>query len=533
MEDLAQSAMDAVSDGRVKIIPARYAKGYLDWLGEKRDWPVSRQLWWGHQIPIWYAHRRERSRSEARFRRPRRRRLATRSGARPLADLCRGKRTWPKTPLPGHKLSRDPDVLDTWFSSALWPHSTLGWPEQTPELAYYYPTSALVTSRDIITLWVARMVLTGLHNVGDVPFREVFIHPKILDGYGESMSKSKGNGVDPIDVMDKFGADCPALRAGLPDDRNARRAHAGRVRMPALPDADRANEEEPRAAAGEVQAMRPGVLHAMGRQAGRRGPAARRRGQRAVRAGPQLLQQALERRAVRADESRRLHAGPVADAELVVEDRWILSRLATVTERSDRGAWTSIALPTRTRCCTISPGTSSAVFTWRWSRAGCKIRPSRPTAQRVLAHTLDTLLRLLHPLIPFITEEIWQLLNEAAPQRGLPAPARPAESIMIAPWPDGRRAAPGSADRSPLRAVPGSAGGPARDSQPAEHAAATEIEFSLRCDADGRAVAADGRLISSRWPGPWRPPGDRMSRRPRPAPTPCCGRASSSSTWPD
>ena len=104
-------------------------------------------------------------------------------------------------------------MLDTWFSSALWPHSTLGWPEQTPELDYYYPTNVLITSRDIITLWVARMVLTGLYNVGEVPFHDVFIHPKILDGYGEGMSKSKGNGVDPLDVIEKFGAD--SLRFGL------------------------------------------------------------------------------------------------------------------------------------------------------------------------------------------------------------------------------------------------------------------------------------------------------------------------------
>jgi valyl-tRNA synthetase len=109
--------------------------------------------------------------------------------------------------------ARRTDVLDTWFSSALWPHSTLGWPEKTPELDYYYPTSTLITSRDIITLWVARMVLMGLNNMGEVPFSEVFIHPKILDGYGETMSKSKGNGVDPLDVIEKFGAD--ALRFGL------------------------------------------------------------------------------------------------------------------------------------------------------------------------------------------------------------------------------------------------------------------------------------------------------------------------------
>ncbi len=212
MQDLAQSAMDAVSDERVKIFPPRYAKGYLDWLGEKRDWPVSRQLWWGHRIPIWYAPTASAAELEGRVCRPRRRGLAT-TKSRGAGWFARAMRTLRPTPCRAHTITQDPDVLDTWFSSALWPHSTLGWPEKTAELAYYYPTSTLVTSRDIITLWVARMVLTGLYNVGDVPFREVFIHPKILDGFGEGMSKSKGNGVDPLDVIEKFGAD--ALRFAL------------------------------------------------------------------------------------------------------------------------------------------------------------------------------------------------------------------------------------------------------------------------------------------------------------------------------
>ncbi len=169
-------------------------------------------MWWGHQIPIWYAP----GASEADLKRA----FAGRDDVVWQRDpehdrwlICAREEDLAEDAVPGCKLSREADVLDTWFSSALWPHSTLGWPEQTPELAYYYPTSALVTSRDIITLWVARMVLTGLHNMGEVPFREVFIHPKILDGYGETMSKSKGNGVDPVDIMEKFGAD--ALRFGL------------------------------------------------------------------------------------------------------------------------------------------------------------------------------------------------------------------------------------------------------------------------------------------------------------------------------
>ncbi|MGE0761303.1 MAG: valine--tRNA ligase, partial [Pirellulaceae bacterium] len=220
MDELAQSAMDAVTDGRVRIVPARYAKGYLDWLGEKRDWPVSRQLWWGHRIPIWYARcpaavleRAFAGRDDVTW-------ISAGDADRwqicALNDLSETE-LQAAAAAEGVKLTeplrQDPDVLDTWFSSALWPHSTLGWPEQTPELACFYPTSVLITSRDIITLWVARMVLMGLNNMGEIPFRDVYIHPKILDGYGETMSKSKGNGVDPLDVIDKFGPD--ALRFGL------------------------------------------------------------------------------------------------------------------------------------------------------------------------------------------------------------------------------------------------------------------------------------------------------------------------------
>jgi valyl-tRNA synthetase len=229
---LAQLAMDAVTSGKVKIYPERYAKSYLDWLSEKRDWPVSRQLWWGHQIPVWSLTCDNEEIANEKLTALR----ELRSGGKELAlafELALNP-DFGKSPdepygtihacinnrqdalereLEIFGFKRDPDVLDTWFSSALWPHSTLGWPQQTRELDYYYPTSVLITSRDIITLWVARMVLTGLSNLGEIPFHQVFIHPKILDGYGETMSKSKGNGVDPIDVIEKFGAD--SLRFGL------------------------------------------------------------------------------------------------------------------------------------------------------------------------------------------------------------------------------------------------------------------------------------------------------------------------------
>ncbi|MCA9068055.1 MAG: valine--tRNA ligase, partial [Planctomycetaceae bacterium] len=212
MEDLAQNAIDAVSDGRVKFFPSRFTKTYQDWLGEKRDWCISRQLWWGHRIPIWYCNTCSDEELQAAF------------GDRADINWRKSEDSdeWlicSETDLesdalgPNHKLSQDPDVLDTWFSSALWPHETLGWPDtdHDPPLAgqesektgknevlpYFYPGNVLVTARDIITLWVARMVLTGLYNMGEIPFHQVFIHPKILDGYGETMSKSKGNGVDP------------------------------------------------------------------------------------------------------------------------------------------------------------------------------------------------------------------------------------------------------------------------------------------------------------------------------------------------
>src|SRR5262249_9609926 len=155
---------------------------YLDWLGEKRDWCISRQLWWGHRIPVWYARCTEAD-LKAAF--PGRTDVTwTHDAANDRFLICALDDLAPNA-LGATAIEQESDMLDTWFSSALWPRSTLGWPESTPELRYYYPTSVLVTSRDIITLWVARMVLTGLYNVGEVPFHHVYIHAKILDGFGE------------------------------------------------------------------------------------------------------------------------------------------------------------------------------------------------------------------------------------------------------------------------------------------------------------------------------------------------------------
>src|SRR3989440_2865530 len=180
MNDLAKPAMEVVRDGRVRFHPAKWAEVYLDWLERIRPWVLSRQLWWGHQIPAWY-------RGE---------------------ELYVGEE-----PPEGEGWERDPDVLDTWFSSALWPFATLGWPEETPELRAFYPTDDLVTARDIIFLWVARMVMMGVEFTGELPFRDVNIHSLIMAPDGRRMSKSLGTGIDPLEAIDRHGAD--ATRFGL------------------------------------------------------------------------------------------------------------------------------------------------------------------------------------------------------------------------------------------------------------------------------------------------------------------------------
>ncbi len=446
MDHLAQSAMDAVTDERVKIFPERYRKGYLDWLGEKRDWPVSRQLWWGHRIPIW-----SKTNLSAEQREDAAKQLALLvSGADDRASyridqaddgsfgifVClRDEGDERESQLQAIGFERDPDVLDTWFSSALWPHSTLGWPQATAELDYFYPTSTLITSRDIITLWVARMVLMGLNNVGKVPFKEVFIHPKILDGLGETMSKSKGNGVDPIDVIDKFGPD--ALRFGL-----ARLATDTQdVRMPVqyecpycekLIDQTKKNRSLPTVACPECK--KSFSTQWAETDADKALPKAAVVSERfeTARNFVNKLWNAARFALINMDGYT---PQSIDKSSLPVEDKWLLSRLSTVTKQV-------------TQCVDHYryAEASRILYDFAWdefcsfyveiAKPRLNDPEQRSVSQSVIAHGLDTLLRLLHPTMPFVTEAIWECVNEVAPQRGLPSPIAAAPFVMTAAWPE-------------------------------------------------------------------------------------------------
>jgi valyl-tRNA synthetase len=480
MDQLAQNAIDAVEDGRVRFFPQRYAKTYVDWLAEKRDWCISRQLWWGHRIPVWS---KKAGQGDGRLESLKafgaelsadgRIRLADRWNGSLAASLAPGLQ-------PGEELilccvdanheelekqlvaagfEQDPDVLDTWFSSALWPHATLGWPDRehnppmqgavadqtsgTNEvLDYFYPGSVLVTSRDIITLWVARMVLTGLYNMGDIPFRHVYIHPKILDGLGQTMSKSRGNGVDPLELIEKYGTDAVrftiASLCGETQD----------VRLPV-------GYECPHCEAVTPQTKEHQELKPLG------GPKPSIKCAKCKKTfqfpspwfipdpGAPVARIVSERFDYGRNFCNKLWnacrfafmniegytAAPVADSELQVEDRWVLSRLATtvreVTLMLERYQFDQATKAVRE-------------FTWNefcdWYLEMLKPRfrnpEARAVAQRVLVVVVDTLLRLLHPFAPFITEELWHKLNELAPVRGLKTLTTSCEAVMMAAWPE-------------------------------------------------------------------------------------------------
>ena len=434
MDQLSQSAMDAVIDGRVKIHPERYAKGYLDWLSEKRDWPIGRQLWWGHQIPIWYCEDCPEEELKAAF--------AGRTDVIWKHDdannqwwICVQEGTLDANAVPGHTLVQDQDVLDTWFSSALWPHSTMGWPDATPELAKFYPTDLLITSRDIITLWVARMVLTSLQNCNTVPFHDVFIHPKILDKFGDTMSKSKGNGVDPLDVVDKFGAD--ALRFGMAWLTTENQD----VRLPvdfecpycgARVEQTRENRVRPRvkcpkckeyfrtqwAKSEEDLALKRGAVISerfeMGRNFSNK-----------LWNACRFVQMNME----------GYTPGLVEESSLTLEDRWLLSRLSTVAQEFTQNLLT-FKYSDAIRVLYGFAWDEYCSFYVEMVKARLNNPDQRATAQRVLVYALDVITRLLHPIMPYVTEEIWAVLNDCAPVRGIVDQQTPAQFACVAQWPE-------------------------------------------------------------------------------------------------
>jgi len=486
---LAQSAMDAVADGRVRFFPPRYTKTYMDWLAEKRDWCISRQLWWGHRIPVW-SKKFDSEAEAAAFVAANpggTHAFVTLSQSDPSAVLAcadavpaemESKVELSTAKLEAAGFTQDPDVLDTWFSSALWPHATLGWPDEEHDppldpkvvagqmahaqgadaprspnrvLPYFYPGSVLVTSRDIITLWVARMVLTGLYNLQQVPFKHVCVHPKILDGFGQGMSKSKGNGVDPIELIGRYG--CDGTRFTIA-------SFAGETQDVRLPVA----YECPNCQASIAQTL--GHLKFKPGKPKIKCAKCKKESQYATPhyepdAGEPVARIVIERFEYGRNFCNKLWnaarfaimnlegytPGDVTADQLELEDRWILSRLASVQQEID----TSLGryqLDSATRA--VREFVWNEFCDWYLEMIKPRLRaepgttnPARETAQRVLLAVLDTIVRLLQPFTPFICEELWQTLNELAPTRALPENGgtiilspRPAEPAAInAQWP--------------------------------------------------------------------------------------------------
>ncbi len=363
MEPLAKPAVEAVRSGRTRFIPERFDKIYFNWMENIKDWCISRQLWWGHRIPAWYC-----------------------TGCGEMIVSRETPQTCPKCG--SHRLEQDPDTLDTWFSSALWPFSTLGWPDNTPELRYFYPTDTLVTGYDIIFFWVARMIFSGLAHMDEVPFKTVLIHGLVRDAQGRKMSKSLGNGIDPLEIIDRYGAD--ALRFTLATGNS--------------PGNDMRFSDE------KVNASRNFA-------------------NKIWNASRFILMNLSD------------DVEPGLPETLNIEDKWVLSKYRTlVREVTDNLEKFELGLAVQ----------KLYDFIWDilcdWYIELCKSRlqaggETSEAAQRVLVYVMTGTLKLLHPFMPFITEEIWQAL----PHDG--------ESIMVAPWPQADAALDFSADESDFEMI--------------------------------------------------------------------------------
>ena len=364
MKPLAEPALRASREGRVRFTPERWTKVYEHWLENIRDWTISRQLWWGHRIPVWYCENPDCGEIIA---------------ATDDPDRC------PRCG--GTQLRQDPDVLDTWFSSWLWPFSTLGWPDQTRDLAAFYPTRTLVTAADILFFWVARMIMAGLEFTGELPFTDVYLNGIVRDAKGRKMSKSAGNGIDPLQVVELYGAD--ALRftvisgAGIGTDLLL----------------DHENLEE---------TFAPGRNFA----------------NKVWNAG---------RFALLNVQDTQVQTIDAVSAHLEIADRWILSRLATAAREV-----------TRSLDAFRFQEAAETVYHFFWSELADwyleLIKPrffadadprSKSAAQATLVEVLDQVLRLLHPFMPFISEALWRKLPPVAG-------AARRESLVIEAWPPDR-----------------------------------------------------------------------------------------------
>jgi len=351
-EPLAKPAIEAVTSGRISIIPERFTKVYLNWMENIRDWCISRQLWWGHRIPVWYC--------------PECGEITVSVDDAKSCAHCGSS-----------KIEQDPDVLDTWFSSALWTHSTLGWPDDTDDMGYFYPTSVMETGYDILFFWVARMIMMGLEDTGDIPFRTVYLHGLVRDEKGEKMSKVKGNVIDPLDTIDKYGTD--ALRFALSTDISP----GNDIKMTA-----------PRLEGGRNFANK-------------------------LWNAARFVVRGLEAEGVSVE---------IRQDKLAVEDRWILSRLSRTVANVAR-LMESFQFGEAQR--------QLHDFIWGdfcdWYIEFAKIRlgsPGKPSPVPVLVYVLEASLRLLHPFMPFVTEELWQNLKQRLSSDWLAT-----ESIMIAAYP--------------------------------------------------------------------------------------------------